>query len=230
VPRQEMRDGGARELPSHDGRALEHRPLLGTQPLDARREQRLDRRRHLDVRQLDARRPPIAFALERAVGDEHADELANEEGIALARPARAAAARRAPAAGRRAAPMPPGGGGGGAPASPPATAPPSAASPAGTVSDERDSRSSGRAAASTSNGTSVLHWIRCSVRSSRSGSAQWRSSIASTTGCVVASAERKRRMTKNVSSGDDGVPPSRAAIPPARRLRSASSPGSPASI
>ena len=61
--------------------------------------------------------------------------------------------------------------------------------------DERVSRSSGRAATSTTSGTSVLHCTRCSVRSSSSGSAHCRSSIASTTGCAVASAARNRRTT-----------------------------------
>ena len=138
-----MGDGGARELPPDDRGALEHGALLGPQPLDARREQRLDGRRHLEARQLDPGGPAIALALERAVVHEHADELADEErdclrSSASTRPATAAGSSSAPitfAASRVA-----------APASSPASVTTSATRPPGTVSDERTSRSSGRAA------------------------------------------------------------------------------------
>ena len=76
----------------------------------------------------------------------------------------------------------------------------------------------------TRSGTPVLHCTRCSARSSSNGSAHWRSSRARTTGCVTASAARKRRTAKNVSSGDRGAPASNAATPPAMRTPSGSSP------
>ena len=56
LARQQRRDGAAREVAPDDGGAFEHRALLGPQPLDARGEQRVDRRRHLERRR-DSRRP-----------------------------------------------------------------------------------------------------------------------------------------------------------------------------
>ena len=56
LARQQVGDGGARELPPDHRGALEHRALLRTQPLDAGGEQRLDGRRHLERGELDARR------------------------------------------------------------------------------------------------------------------------------------------------------------------------------
>jgi hypothetical protein len=44
----------------------------------------VDRRRHVDGGEIDAGGPPIAFAFERAVVDQHAHQLAEEERIALA--------------------------------------------------------------------------------------------------------------------------------------------------
>jgi hypothetical protein len=85
VPRQELCDGGARELPADDRRTLEHGALLRSEPLDARREERLDRRWHLEGRELHAADPAIALALERSILDEHPHELADEEWIPFAR-------------------------------------------------------------------------------------------------------------------------------------------------
>ncbi len=88
------------------------------------------------------------------------------------------------------------------------------------ASDERRSRSSGRAPTTTKSGTPLPHWIRCSTRSRSSGSAHCRSSMTSTTGFSFARARRKRRMTKKVSSGDAGEPASRALMPATMRARS----------
>ena len=107
-----------------------------------------------------------------------------------------------------------------APASRPPSVTTSETRPPDDASDERVSRSSGRAAASTSSGTPAPHCTRCSTRSSSSGSAHWRSSIASTSGCAVASAASRRRTTKKVSSGEAGVPASSASMPLAIRARS----------
>jgi hypothetical protein len=76
-------DGAARELAADHRRALQHQPLFGPQPLDARGEQRLDRRGHLDLGQLRRGRPALALALERAVVHQHPHQLAEEEGVAL---------------------------------------------------------------------------------------------------------------------------------------------------
>ena len=85
VGRQEIRDGGAGELAPDDCRSLEHDALLRTEALDAGREQRVDRRRHLQVRRRDADRPAVALAAQHAVVHEHAHELADVERVALAR-------------------------------------------------------------------------------------------------------------------------------------------------
>ena len=91
---QQMRDGSARELPSDDGGALEDRTLRGPEALDARREQRVDRRRHLERGQLHAGRPAVALASEDPVVHQHADQLADEERVALAGRQHAARDRR----------------------------------------------------------------------------------------------------------------------------------------
>ena len=52
LARQEMGERRARKLTADDRGALQHDPLLGAQPLDAGGQQRLDRRRHLEVGEL----------------------------------------------------------------------------------------------------------------------------------------------------------------------------------
>ncbi len=84
VARQQFGDGAAREMAADDGRALEHHALFRPQSLDARGQQRVDRRRHLERRQRRAGSPAIALALERAFVHQHAHQLADEERIALA--------------------------------------------------------------------------------------------------------------------------------------------------
>jgi hypothetical protein len=92
--RQQMRQRRARELPPDHRRALEHEALLGAQALDAGREQRLDRGRHVERGELHGRDPAIAFATQHAVVHEHAYQLAEEERVALARGEHAARDRR----------------------------------------------------------------------------------------------------------------------------------------
>ena len=62
VARQQRGDGAAREVAADDRGALEHAALLGPQALDARGEQRVDRRRHLERRQAGADGPALALA------------------------------------------------------------------------------------------------------------------------------------------------------------------------
>jgi hypothetical protein len=220
---QQRGEGGAREAAPDHRRALEHGALLGAQPLDARGEQRVDRRRHLQRVQRHPGRPAVAFAFEERRRARACARARRRRGdcprwwrARVRRWQRAARRRRRCSLrgvsrrrrrDRRA-------------SSPRATRPPAR------VSAGRVSRSSGRAASSTSSGVSVLHSTRCSVRSSSSGSAHCTSSIASTIGRRAASPARRRRTTKNVSSGAAGAPASSAATPPTTRARSASSPGS----
>ena len=110
-----------------------------------------------------------------------------------------------------------------APASRPPSVTTSATIALGVTRDERRSRSSGRAPTSTKSGTPAPHCTRCSTRSRSNGSAQCRSSITSTIGRAAARPARKRRTTKNVSSGDVTASPSTPAIPAATRVRSPSS-------
>ena len=57
----------------------------GREPLDARREERVDRRRHLHRGELGGGLPPLPVAVQHAVLDEHAHQLADEQRVALAR-------------------------------------------------------------------------------------------------------------------------------------------------
>jgi len=94
LARQEMGESGARKLTADDRGALEHGPFLGSQPFDAGGQQRLDRRRHLDGGEVDRGGPALSLAFERAVLHQHAHELADEQGIALAGRQHAAGDRR----------------------------------------------------------------------------------------------------------------------------------------
>jgi hypothetical protein len=75
---EQRRNGAAREVTADHRRVLEHRALLRTQPLDARGEQRVDRRRHFQRGEIGSYDPAVAVALDRALVDEHADQLADE--------------------------------------------------------------------------------------------------------------------------------------------------------
>ena len=57
----------AREVAADDGGALEHGALLGAQALDARRQQRVDRRRHLERGEAGAGDPAVSLALDGAL-------------------------------------------------------------------------------------------------------------------------------------------------------------------
>ena len=66
-------------------RAFDHRPLLGTELVEPRREQRLDRGRHGRVRELPRCRPLPIPTNEQPVVDQHREHLFDEERIALSR-------------------------------------------------------------------------------------------------------------------------------------------------
>ena len=213
LARQQMRDGGARELPPDDRGALEHRALLRTQPLDAGGEQRLDGGRHLEVGR--ARPPVVQRSPSRlsapsctsmrtssptksglpSLDREHASGDRGRQLVGADRRWRRGGSRRRRRdrrASRRRSTRPP-----------------------GTASDERASRSSGRAATSTSSGTSVPHCTRCSTRSSSSGSAHCRSSISEHDRLR---AWRARRGSAGSRRTSPPAPP--ACAEPARRPRS----------
>ena len=84
VPRQQVGNSGAREVAPDDRGALQDGALVRAQPLDAGGEQRVNGGRHLEAGERDARRPAVALARERAVLNEHAHQLADEQRIALA--------------------------------------------------------------------------------------------------------------------------------------------------
>src|SRR6185369_13613543 len=84
VPLEQGSDGASREMPADDRGTLEHGALFGAESLDARGKERMDRRRHLERGQPRADDPTVTFAGERALLHQHADELADEERIALA--------------------------------------------------------------------------------------------------------------------------------------------------
>ena len=206
-----------------DRRALQDRPLLRAQPLDARGEQRVDGGRHLEVGERDAGRPALAFAL-----------AARRRAPACARarrrtgdcprwpPARAPRSRP----GSSSAPITFAASRVAAPASRPPSVTTSPTRPPGAPSDERVSRSSGRAATSTSSGTPAapLHQVLDRDRAAAARPTAGRRARAPRAAPSRAPASR-RRTTKKVSSGGAGVPASSAATPFAIRARSGSSPG-----
>ena len=212
----------ARRAPARGGRStaprVNWRPMtearsrtarsLRAEPLDARREQRLDRRRHLHRGELE-RRPPTARRRGAARRRRRAcaPARARTAGCPRSPPApardRGRAARRRRAVGRqlrwrrprrarrarRRRRRRPGDAA-------------TAAARAAPVGPRR------RRAAARRRPTRT----RCSTRSRSSGSAQWRSSSTSTTGRARASPSSRRRTAQNVSSGDAGAPaPSRPA-------------------
>ena len=81
---QQCRHGAAREMPADHGGALQHGAILRSQSFDARREQRVDGRRHLQSRQIGADDPALALALEGALVHQHAHQLADEKRVAFA--------------------------------------------------------------------------------------------------------------------------------------------------
>jgi hypothetical protein len=58
--------------------------ILWAQALDAGSQQGLNGRRHVERRQIHSRSPAVTLLLEGAVVDQHADQLAEEERVALA--------------------------------------------------------------------------------------------------------------------------------------------------
>ena len=94
LARQQVRHGRARELAPDHRRALQHQALLGAETLDARCEQRLDGGRHLELGEIDRERPALTVPEQRSVVHQHADQLADEEGVALARREHPACDRR----------------------------------------------------------------------------------------------------------------------------------------
>ena len=218
LARQQMRDRRARELPPDDRRALEHRALLGTQPLDAGGEQRVDGGRHLERRRA---RPPVVQRSPSRLSAPSCTSMRTssptKSGIALAGREHAPGDRGRQLVGadhvggeaRRRAGV--------------------EAGERHDVGDEAAGHGERRARVAQLGAGRHQHAAaarRCSTapgarsRSSSSGSAHCRSSITSTTGCAAASAARKRRTTKKVSSGAAGVPASSAATPVAMRARS----------
>lgn len=81
----EFADGCNRELLSDHGRCLEHPALLGRQSIETSGEQRLDRRWHLDGGDVTRSTPPISFADETTLIDQHRDHLLDEQRVALDR-------------------------------------------------------------------------------------------------------------------------------------------------
>ena len=79
----ERRDGPGMEHLALDRSALDHRALVGVEPVQARGQEQVDRRRHGDVRQILDRSPRTALESEEAVVDQHREHLLDEERVAL---------------------------------------------------------------------------------------------------------------------------------------------------
>src|SRR5262249_27749390 len=72
------------DLPDHRGR-LDHRPLLGREQVQTRRQQSLNRSRDRELREIARRNPGIALAPEQAIVDQHREELFDKEWVAFRR-------------------------------------------------------------------------------------------------------------------------------------------------
>ena len=83
--RREVDERTAVELLADDGRELDDRPFVAAQTIDARRQQRADRRRHLDRVDVDGDGPPVRRPHEDVVVHEHAHQLPDEQRVALRR-------------------------------------------------------------------------------------------------------------------------------------------------
>ncbi len=81
--RAEVGDCAAVELLADHGRALHDRALVAAEALEARGDQRVDRRWHLDVEAVARDDPGVAVAREHTLVDEHAHGLGDEQRIAL---------------------------------------------------------------------------------------------------------------------------------------------------
>ena len=80
---RELEDRPAGEGAPDDGASLDDRALARVEPVEARRQQRVDRRRHGEGGDLTDGRDARLVALDVALVDEHAHELLDEQRVAL---------------------------------------------------------------------------------------------------------------------------------------------------
>jgi hypothetical protein len=81
--REELGHGAAIELLADHRRSLDDRALLGPEPFDPSREQRMDRGGDLDGVGAAGDRPAtVVVAEERPVVEQHSDQLAEEQRVA----------------------------------------------------------------------------------------------------------------------------------------------------
>ena len=80
---QEMRHGVPDEDLADDRGRFDHGSLVGLQVVEARREQRVDRRRHDGASDVGGRVPASALEADEPLVDEHRDELLDEERVPL---------------------------------------------------------------------------------------------------------------------------------------------------
>jgi hypothetical protein len=85
LPGDELVEGTAVHLWADHRRPLQHGSFLGAEAVKPRRQQRVDRRRHVDGRGVHGERPDAVDTPEHAIVDEHPHELAHEERVAVAR-------------------------------------------------------------------------------------------------------------------------------------------------
>ena len=195
----QRRHGLPGELLALDRRGLDDGALARAQAVQPRGQERLDRRRDGDRRQLD-RRPPVARGQD-AIVDQHLDDLDDEQRVALgdvedARGRAGAEPRRAQQLSQQVGRVPLG--------QrleqhrrrvrPPAPQP------------GRPSSTSGRAVASSSSGASRAQSATCSRKSMNAGSPHCRSSMTSTSGRSRAMASSDLRIAQKASSGATGSP------------------------
>ena len=194
---QQRSDGAAVEEPPFDRAALDHGALRLAEPVDARGEQRLQRRRHLELAVL-------------ALGP-HGDELLDEERVPLGRvddPLPRLLGEIAEPLHERLAVL-----------LRERVQVSTVALGLGAVHVGRVSNRSGRAVHRRRRGTSCTNEARYSTRSRNAVSAQWMSSKTTTRGPVVAIASSSLRTPQEISSGETGV----SVAPSAASMRTAAS-------
>ena len=76
-------DGARVEHLALDRASLDHAAFLGVEPIEARRQQQVDRRRHGHVREVFRRTPRPSLEAEQSVVDQHREHLLDEQRVPL---------------------------------------------------------------------------------------------------------------------------------------------------
>ena len=187
--RRQLGDGAPEKHLAHHGRALQHRELVGLEPVEPGRKHRLHRSRHAERVDGGERLEASVPVDEQPVLDEHAQHLLEEERVAAGRAADRRRGLRVERPGELLEQLPRAWSWGSG-----------ASWIAGPSQPGRTSARSGRARQQTSTGASLHQPARYSTRSRNAGAAHCTSSSTTTTGCARASVSSRRRTAQKSSS------------------------------